>query len=56
MSNGDWVNRGAVLGGMGNTGLSFGTHLHFQMGVNGYSNGNSIDPARYIAGIQYRWR
>ena len=32
---GDWVEAGDVLGGVGNTGRSFGNHLHFEVRVGG---------------------
>lgn len=41
---GDSVNKGEVIGYMGNTGESFGAHLHFEV----RHNGNRIDPYPYI--------
>lgn len=41
---GDSVKEGEVLGYMGNTGESFGAHLHFEV----RHNGNRIDPYPYI--------
>ena len=41
---GDSVNEGEVIGYMGNTGESFGAHLHFEV----RHNGNRIDPYPYI--------
>lgn len=41
---GDSVNVGEVIGYMGNTGESFGAHLHFEV----RHNGNRIDPYPYI--------
>ena len=39
------VEKGTVLGYMGNTGYSFGAHLHFEVRD---KNNNSIDPTPYI--------
>jgi len=43
---GQRVRRGAFLGEVGNTGRSFGAHLHFEIWVAGgwYSGGHPIDP------------
>lgn len=41
---GDHVARGQSIGLVGNTGNSFGAHLHFQVEV----NGTAIDPAIYL--------
>ena len=40
----DIVNRGDILGYMGETGYAFGGHLHFEM----IKNGKKIDPTKYI--------
>lgn len=42
---GDRVSKGQVIGYMGNTGYSFGAHLHFEVRD---KNNNRIDPTPYI--------
>jgi murein DD-endopeptidase MepM/ murein hydrolase activator NlpD len=44
VTNGAWVSQGDIIGDMGNTGYSTGTHLHFSI----YKNGDTIDPLRYL--------
>ena len=49
VSDGQGVKKGEVLGYMGNTGRSFGPHLHFEV-HEGPWNGqaNAVDPFKYI--------
>ena len=42
---GQAVQAGEVIGTVGNTGLSTGTHLHWEVWV----NGNQVDPAQWLA-------
>jgi len=44
---GDRVEKGQILGYMGNTGYSFGAHLHFEVRDN---NNNAINPTKYVSG------
>lgn len=44
VEQGQRVSRGARLGGMGSTGRSTGTHLHFEVRI----NGTAVDPAKFL--------
>ncbi|MDL2316001.1 M23 family metallopeptidase [Desulfovibrio sp. OttesenSCG-928-A18] len=44
VAQGDYVQRGDVIGALGNTGRSTGPHLHYEVIVNGIH----VDPMRYI--------
>lgn len=41
---GDWVSRGQVIGRVGNTGLSTGSHLHWEMWV----DGRPVNPLQWV--------
>ncbi|MBA3300966.1 MAG: peptidoglycan DD-metalloendopeptidase family protein [Thermoleophilaceae bacterium] len=43
-SSGESVSQGEVIGYVGNTGNSFGAHLHFEVRI----NGNPVDPMGYL--------
>jgi murein DD-endopeptidase MepM/ murein hydrolase activator NlpD len=45
VKNGDRVSKGQVIGYMGNTGYSFGAHLHFEVRD---ENDKYIDPTKYV--------
>lgn len=45
LKKGDYVNAGQIVGYMGNTGHSFGTHLHYQVNK---PNGSSTNPEPYV--------
>jgi murein DD-endopeptidase MepM/ murein hydrolase activator NlpD len=45
----DWVEAGTEIGVMGNTGYSFGVHLHMEVRVGGTSSSNRQDPIEHLA-------
>ncbi|MDN3425909.1 peptidoglycan DD-metalloendopeptidase family protein [Microbacterium sp. APC 3898] len=51
VSVGQQVSQGQKVGGMGNTGRSFGDHLHFEIHVGPWNGGrtNAVNPASYIS-------
>lgn len=48
VSPGQVVNKGQVIGGMGSTGDSTGSHLHFELHRGLYSYGNAINPVGIV--------
>ena len=44
VSAGQWVNKGDIIGYVGDTGYSFGNHCHFEV----YQNGIRVDPAQFV--------
>ncbi|RBW71179.1 murein hydrolase activator EnvC family protein [Bacillus taeanensis] len=50
VSYGQRVSQGQMLGYMGNTGNSYGQHLHFELHLGGWNaaKSNSVDPLRYL--------
>ncbi|MBQ7896401.1 MAG: M23 family metallopeptidase, partial [Oscillospiraceae bacterium] len=49
VSAGTYVSQGQVIGGLGSTGRSTGTHCHYEIFV----NGDRTDPAAYYSGLSY---
>lgn len=47
VSNGQWVNAGDMIALEGNTGNSFGCHVHFEV----YSWGSTTNPIDFMAGV-----
>ncbi|WP_243230911.1 peptidoglycan DD-metalloendopeptidase family protein [Microbacterium sp. CIAB417] len=45
VSRGQWVNAGQVIAGVGNTGNSFGCHLHFEV----YTPSGTVNPRPFMA-------
>lgn len=44
VSEGEWVEAGAIIGRIGSTGRSTGPHLHYEVRV----DGAAVDPSRYL--------
>lgn len=44
VTSGQWVDKEQVIGYVGNTGYSFGNHLHFEI----YQNGGRVDPELFV--------
>jgi murein DD-endopeptidase MepM/ murein hydrolase activator NlpD len=45
VNEGDWVDAGSQIANAGNTGRSFGSHVHFEVHV----NGEPVEPLHYLA-------
>ena len=41
---GQWVNKGDIIGYVGSTGNSTGNHLHFEV----YQNGTRVNPSQFV--------
>ena len=50
VSKGDQVREGQLLGKSGNTGRSFGPHLHFEVRKSPYNYKDDVDPMPYLKG------
>jgi len=49
VNSGQYVNTGDTLGYVGDTGITSGPHLHFEIRI----NGGTVDPAPYFSGLTY---
>lgn len=54
VQTGDYVSKGQQLGTMGNSGNSFGAHLHFELYEGYYNWPYSVNPRKYI-NFPSRW-
>ncbi len=48
VKSGEVVEQGQVIGKMGNSGSSTGTHLHFEVRLGSDSSANRVDPLEYV--------
>lgn len=48
LSNGDKVKQGQTIGYMGNTGISAGSHLHWELRVDATQDSRTLDPLKFV--------
>jgi len=49
VSKGDQVKRGQKIATSGNTGISTGPHLHYEVHIGGYAQSDRVDPIKYTS-------